>query len=102
MSNKDNFSMPSDLNDFPVQVLGFSGTADIQTISTGQSTVIDADTKSVVRISAIEEAWVLVGENPTAAEDTCVHYGVGVVEYVKVPANHKISTTAKINIVKAI
>ena len=84
----ENSQMPLDRQANPIPVLGLGASV---VLATGEvSAVFDAAHMKVVRIAAIAEAWIIVGTNPTPADQTGAYFPAGTVEYIWVPKGEKI------------
>jgi hypothetical protein len=80
--------MPLDRQSNPIPVLGFGSS---EVLATGEkSGVFDVAHVKVVRIAAIADAWIIIGTNPTPADQEGAFFPAGTVEYVAVPKNEKI------------
>ena len=71
------------------------------TSATTQSTVIDANADSLVRIAATADIYIAIGTNPTASATTIL-LPAGSVEWFEIPAAAKIAVFGgKANITRA-
>lgn len=98
----DDTFLPLDKQGHPIQVLSFGDTQNIDGTNTPTSSeIIDTEYIRTVRLAAIGDIWVKIGLNPTAIIGDSTFFPNGIVEYVAIPHNHKLSVAGGVlNITK--
>ena len=86
----DNSQMPLDKQKNPIPVLGLK-TSTFQTLDGAVSTIFSETEIVVIRIAAVDDVWVKVGENPTGVTLEGAYFPAGSVEYIAVHPKEKVA-----------